>query len=111
MTSPTLSAAQRSQLDWACAWYFEQIGLALLVFLLYVLWLRMPDASVLDVVGSVVLALIILAVAGAGESAIMLRVAGPCSHARETLARHFAAAGWRCAVVGLGRAARASARQ
>lgn len=56
---------------------FEQIGLALLVFLLSVLWLRMPDAGVLDVVGSVLLALIILAVTGAGESVFMLRVAGP----------------------------------
>jgi hypothetical protein len=53
-----------------------QIGLALLVVLLYVLWLRLPDASVLDVIGSAVLALIILAVAGAGESALILRVAG-----------------------------------
>ena len=40
----------------------EQIGLALLVFLLYVVWLRMPDASVLDVIGSAVLALVVLAV-------------------------------------------------
>jgi hypothetical protein len=54
----------------------EQIGLALLVFLLYVLWLRVPDASVLDVVGSVSLALIVLWVAGAGESVLMLRLAG-----------------------------------
>jgi hypothetical protein len=54
----------------------EQMGLALLVFLLYVLWLRIPDASVLDVIGSAVLALLILAVAGAGESSLMLRTAG-----------------------------------
>jgi hypothetical protein len=53
-----------------------QIGLALLVFVLYVAWLRMPDASVLDVVGSAVLGLIVLAVAGAGESAIVLSLAG-----------------------------------
>jgi hypothetical protein len=54
----------------------EQIGLALLVFLLYVVWLRMPDASVLDVIGSAVLALVVLAVAGAGESILILRLAG-----------------------------------
>jgi hypothetical protein len=54
----------------------QQICLALLVFLLYVAWLRMPDAGVLDVIGSAVLALIILAVAGAGESALMLSCAG-----------------------------------
>lgn len=53
-----------------------QIGLALLVFLLYVVWLRMPDASVPDVIGSALLGLIALAVAGAGESALVLRLAG-----------------------------------
>jgi hypothetical protein len=53
-----------------------QIGLALLVFLLYVVWLRMPDASVLEVIGSALLALIALVVAGAGESALMLHLAG-----------------------------------
>jgi hypothetical protein len=53
----------------------QQIGLALLVFLLYVLWLHVPDASVLEVIGSIVLALITLAVAGAGESVLILRLA------------------------------------
>ena len=61
----------------------QQIGLALLVFLLYVLWLRMPDASVLDVIGSALLALIVLAVAGAGESALILRLAGTVRDAAE----------------------------
>ena len=54
----------------------EQIGLALLVFSLYVLWLKVPDASVLDVIGSAVLAIIVLAVAGGGESALALRLVG-----------------------------------
>ena len=54
----------------------QQIGLALLVFLLYALWLHVPDASAFDVIGSVLLALIGIAVAGAGESALMLRLAG-----------------------------------
>lgn len=53
-----------------------QIGLALLVFLLYVVWLRMPDASVLEVIASMLLALIAIAVAGAGESALLLHLAG-----------------------------------
>jgi hypothetical protein len=53
-----------------------QIGLALLVFLFYVAWLRMPDASVLEVIGSALLGLIALAVAGAGESALVLHLAG-----------------------------------
>ena len=53
-----------------------QIGLALLVFLLYAVWLRMPDASVLEVIGSALLGLTALAIAGAGESAVELHLAG-----------------------------------
>jgi hypothetical protein len=53
----------------------QQIGLALVVFLLYVLWLHVPDASALDVTGSIVLAMLTLAVACAGESALILRLA------------------------------------
>ena len=52
----------------------EQIGLAALAFGLAVVWLRMPDASPLDVVGSVALALLILVVAGFGETALFLRL-------------------------------------
>ena len=52
----------------------EQTGLGLLVFLLCMLWLRVPDASALDVIGSVCLALMVVWVAGAGESAIVLRL-------------------------------------
>jgi hypothetical protein len=54
----------------------QQIGLALLVFLLYALWLHVPDASALDVIGSALLALLVVAVAGVGESALVLHVAG-----------------------------------
>jgi hypothetical protein len=54
----------------------RQIGLGLLVFALSIVWLRMPDASRLEVAGSVVLALIILAVAGMGESALVLHLTG-----------------------------------
>ena len=54
----------------------QQIGLALLVFLLYALWLHVPDASALDVIGSALLAVVAIAVAGAGESALVLRLAG-----------------------------------
>lgn len=57
----------------------QQIGLALLVFALTAIWLRIPDASVVDVIGTALLALIVLAIAGAGESAIILRLSG---HAR-----------------------------
>jgi hypothetical protein len=54
----------------------QQIGLALIVFLLCILWLRMPDASAIEVVASGLLGLLVLAIAGAGESAIMLHLAG-----------------------------------
>lgn len=54
----------------------RQIGLALLVFGLCVIWLRMPDASGLEVSGSVVLGLIIFSVAGMGESALLVRLCG-----------------------------------
>jgi hypothetical protein len=54
----------------------QQIGLVLLIFLLYALWLHVPDASALDVIGSALLALLAVAVAGAGESALLLRLAG-----------------------------------
>jgi hypothetical protein len=63
----------------------QQIGLALLVLLLYGLWLRIPDASVIDVIGSAVVALILLAVAGAGESAISLRLVGVARAPRRLL--------------------------
>jgi len=54
----------------------QQIGLALLVFLLYALWLHVPDASAFDVIGSAVLGLMVIAVAGGGEFAIALPLAG-----------------------------------
>ena len=54
----------------------QQIGLALIAFLLSILWLRVPDASAIEVIVSVLLGLLVLAIAGAGESAIMLHLAG-----------------------------------
>ncbi|HEY4381861.1 MAG TPA: hypothetical protein VGN01_16045 [Acidobacteriaceae bacterium] len=67
----------------------QQLGLALVVFALCTLWLRMPDASAIEVIGSALLALIILAVAGAGESTLILRLADrprtPVSLLRGTL--------------------------
>jgi hypothetical protein len=53
----------------------KQIGLALLVFALYALWLRIPDASALDVIATAVLAFIVLAVAGGGETMLFLHLA------------------------------------
>jgi hypothetical protein len=63
----------------------QQLGLALLIFLLYALCLRIPDASVIDVIGSVVLALLLLAVAGAGESSIILHLVGVARSPRKLL--------------------------
>lgn len=53
-----------------------QIGLAVLVFAFSVLWLRVPDASLVDVAGTVLLAIFILALAGGGEASLMLRLCG-----------------------------------
>ncbi len=53
----------------------QQIGLALLVFALSVIWLRIPDASAIDVAASILLAFIVIGIAGAGESALILRLA------------------------------------
>jgi hypothetical protein len=53
-----------------------QIALAVLVFGLSVLWLRMPDASLVDVVGTVLLGIFVLALAGGGEASMMLRLCG-----------------------------------
>jgi len=56
-------------------WIAKQIGLVLLVFALAVAWLRVPDASAVDVVGTILLGLVVLAVAGGGEAALLLRLA------------------------------------
>jgi hypothetical protein len=53
-----------------------QMGVALAVAILFALWLHMPDASGFEVAGSAILALVVIAVGGAGESALMLRLAG-----------------------------------
>jgi hypothetical protein len=55
-------------------WIAQQIGLALLVFVLGVAWLRIPDASAVDVVGTVLLGLVVLALAGGGEAVLLLRL-------------------------------------
>jgi hypothetical protein len=55
-------------------WITQQIGLTLLVFVLGVAWLRIPDASAVDVVGTVLLGLLVLALAGGGETVLLLRL-------------------------------------
>lgn len=54
----------------------QQIALAALLFVLLAGWLHIPDANAFEVSISVVLAALIAAVAGAGESAIALRLTG-----------------------------------
>jgi hypothetical protein len=53
-----------------------QLGLAGGVFLFFMLWLRLPDASVLEVAASALLAVLIVAAAGLGESRLILGLAG-----------------------------------
>jgi dipeptide/tripeptide permease len=53
-----------------------QIALAAVVFTLAVVWLRLPDSSALDVIATVLLGLLLLAIASCGELAIMLRLCG-----------------------------------
>lgn len=73
----------------------EQFGLALLVFLLAIVWLRLPDASPLDVAATVALALLIAIVAGAGETHLMLLLAA------RPVARHRLAIGTLLIVVAI----------
>jgi hypothetical protein len=53
-----------------------QIALALTVFVLLVLWLRLPDSSALSLVATVLVGVLLLGVAGGGEAALLLRVYG-----------------------------------
>jgi len=49
-----------------------QIALAVVVFLLSILWLRLSDANALWLIATIVLGLVILLTAGAGEAALLL---------------------------------------
>jgi len=53
-----------------------QLGLVTGLFLSFMLWLRLPDASILEVVCSGLLALLIVASTGLGESWLILGLAG-----------------------------------
>jgi hypothetical protein len=54
----------------------QQICLALASLLLFALWLHVPDGTVLDIFGSVTLAVLVVAIAGVAESTLMLRLSG-----------------------------------
>jgi len=53
-----------------------QLGLVAASFALFAAWLRLPDASVLEVAGSALLALLIVAGASLGETRLILGLAG-----------------------------------
>ena len=53
-----------------------QIEVAICVFALFAVWLRVPDASGIEIAATVLLALLIVAVAGFGESVVFLRLCG-----------------------------------
>ena len=87
-----------------------QLGLVTGVFLLFMLWLRLPDASTLEVAASALLALLI--VAGAGwERAGDPRSRRPPAHAGQIHPRHAVIARGRCALVCLERLAHAHKQQ
>jgi hypothetical protein len=75
MTSNRISVLRGALGLLSVRWIAAQIGLALLVFALAVAWLRVPDASAVDVAGTVLLGLVVLAAAGGGEAALLLRLA------------------------------------
>lgn len=52
----------------------QQFSLAVLVFLLFVLWLRLPDSSIFAVIASALLAIIVLAIALLGEVLLLRRL-------------------------------------
>lgn len=74
MTAPCLAIFRSALTLVRVRFVLQQIALALGLFVLGVLWLRIPDANVFDIVGTVVLAIAIIALAGAGESWLMLRL-------------------------------------
>ena len=71
MKTPAQHTARR-----IAATALQQIALAAVVFLLLAGWLHIPDANAFEVMASVVTALLIFGVIGAGETAIALRLTG-----------------------------------
>ncbi|WP_446744991.1 hypothetical protein [Silvibacterium acidisoli] len=63
----------------------QQIALAAVLLLLVAGWLHVPDANAFEVLASILLALLIALAAGAGESAIALRMVGRPVSARRLL--------------------------
>ena len=76
MTTRTPSTLRAALSLFSIGLVLQQIALALIVFALVALWLHVPDANFLDVMATALLAIFTLAVAGAGESAFILHLAG-----------------------------------
>jgi hypothetical protein len=76
MTARTTPVWRRALPLFSARLVLGQIELFGLVFLLFAAWLRVPDASALDVVATVLLGLLIVAVAGCVESFVFLRLCG-----------------------------------
>src|SRR5437763_946978 len=63
----------------------QQLALAIIVFALVAFWLHVPDANFLNVMATALLAILTLAAAGAGESALILQLVGHPRNPRKLL--------------------------
>jgi hypothetical protein len=76
MTHPRSSILRSALASMSIRLVAMQLGLAVLVFALAVVWLRLPDASAVDLIGTVLLGLLVLALTGGCEAALVLRLCG-----------------------------------
>ena len=74
MSAARILVPQRAVRLMTARFVLTQTGLAVVVLGLFALWLQVPDASALDVIGSVLLGLLLICVAGAGETWLVLRL-------------------------------------
>jgi hypothetical protein len=76
MTHPRSSILRSALAAMSIRLVATQLGLAALIFALSVAWLRLPDASAVDLISTALLCLLILTLACGGESAIILQLCG-----------------------------------
>jgi hypothetical protein len=74
MTRPGSSIVRSAIAAMTVRLFLAQVGLAAAVFALTIVWLRLPDSSAFSVVATIVVGLLLLALASGGEIAIMLRL-------------------------------------
>jgi hypothetical protein len=83
MIRPGFSTARNAFATMSLRLLLAQMGLAALVFALTVVWLRLSDSSALSMISTVLIGLVLLALASGGEVALMLRIcARPLTPAR-----------------------------